>query len=311
MSGRRRHGRRTPRGLRVGTPARGQGRTRTVCGGPRVQGAFPPGGRGRPPGQRGLHRAGRRRRPRRRTPLDGHPLRPRPHPRRPGETERSSRPGRTAPAHRRTRRGPARHPPRRCRPPRSQAQQRPAHRHRPQGHRLRHLPARRQRSAHRDRQAHRLTAVHGARAVPTAARGGPRRRRLRARLGPGARGDRARPVRLRQPVHRGVPGRPRRTGSDGGAGGVGAARRALPRQGSRRAADPGPDDVGAAAALVRGGGVHTGAAATARPAVRRRGRRAPRARALPAWDADTPVRATAPAPPRRGHGSAGCVCGRV
>src|SRR5690606_29427750 len=64
-----------------------------VCHGPRVRGAVPAGGGCGAAGERGLHGAGRRRRPGGRAALDGHPVHPRPHPLRAGEAERPDGPG--------------------------------------------------------------------------------------------------------------------------------------------------------------------------------------------------------------------------
>ena len=196
------------------------------AGGPRVQGPFPAGGGRRAAGERGVHRARRGRRPGGRTALDGHPVHPRPDPRRAGQAERAAGPGRAAPADGRARRGAARHPPGGRRAPGPQAEQRAARRRtgpkvidfgisRPTDSELRTETG----------QADRHAAVHGARAVPAAARGGAGRRRVRAGGGARARGDGARAVRLGQPVRRGLPGRARRAGPDRRAGGSRAAGR--------------------------------------------------------------------------------------
>ena len=160
---------------------------------------------------------------------------------------------------------------------------------RPEGHRLRHLPADGQRTAHRDGQVDRHAAVHGARAVPAAAGGGPGGRRVRAGVGAGARGDRARAVRLRQPVRRRVPGGARRAGSDGGAG-----RTSLPLVARCLAKDPAdrptPDELMRELRAVRG---PQPPEARGPPPVasRRSGPRSRRRRAAPA-----PVVASGPEP---------------
>ena len=82
-------------------------------------------------------------------------------------------------------------------------------------------------------------------------------------VGAGARGDRARALRLRQPVHRRLPGRARRAGPDRRTGGL--SRRwcgaAWPRSPTDR---PTPDELmrelRSVGGLVRHPGVHTGAA---------------------------------------------------
>lgn len=259
-----RHGCRAPRTLPLRAAARGEGGAPPARGGSRVQGTFPAGGRCRPTGQRGVHRARGGCRSGGGTALDGHPVRPRPDALRAGEAERADEPRRAAQTHGGTGRGAARHPPGRCHPPRSQAEQRAAPRLRAQGHRLRDLTAVRQRCPHGDGQADRLAAVHGARAVPAAPRGGSGRRRVRARGGAGPRGDGPGPVRLRQPLPGGLPGGARRGRSDGSAHGSRAPDRALPGQGPRGASHPGRDHDRAAPAVVRGRRLHTRPAQAAR-----------------------------------------------
>lgn len=174
----RRHGRRPPRPRRLRTPGRGQGRPRAVRAGRGVPGPLPPGGRGGPPGERGVHRPGRGRRSRRRTPVDGHPVRAGPHAG--GHRRQGRRPGRCRVAHAGAGpgRGAAGHPPGGRGAPGPETEQRPDGRGRPARHRLRHLARRRQPGPHRDRTADRHPALH----VPGAVRLAPGRHRRLGRV---------------------------------------------------------------------------------------------------------------------------------
>lgn len=222
----------------LGTPGGDQDGPHRAGRGPAVPGPLHPRGRGRARRLRLLHRRRRRRRPPRPRPLARHRLRAGALAGRNSERVRAAARARRALARRRYRRGAPVDPRRRARPPRPQAVQRPGRRGRPARDRLRHRLRRLQHPADHDQRRRRHPGLHVARA----GQGLPQRhrcqRRLLARLHPGLRRHRPRPLPRRQPGRDGLHAAPRGARPRRAARGAAAAHRVLHADGGAAAPQP-------------------------------------------------------------------------